>query len=84
MSLTDRERQAVADTLKQKGARGCPICGATSWQLQDEMVATVPSVPGGGLSIGGAHIPMIQVVCTNCGFVSHHAAAALGIQINPK
>ena len=32
--------------------------------------------------MGGPFMPMAQIVCNNCGFVSHHAIALLGINIH--
>jgi len=84
MSLTERQKQTIQQSLSAKKVRAsCPMCNAQQWQLWDDMVAATPTQPGGGMAIGGPHVPMIQLVCTNCGFVSHHAAAVLGIQINP-
>ncbi|HEY1186926.1 MAG TPA: hypothetical protein VGE74_04680 [Gemmata sp.] len=34
--------------------------------------------PHGGILVGGKIIPVVIVVCTNCGFVSQHATLAIG------
>lgn len=83
MSLTERQKSTIQTTLNSKGVRAvCPMCSKNQWQIGDDFVATVPTQPGAGMAIGGPHVPMVQLICLNCGFVSHHAAALLGIQIN--
>jgi hypothetical protein len=84
MSLTDRQKTTIQTTLNAKGFRSvCPMCGSNKWDLGGDLVTAAPTQPGGGVVFGGPHMPMIQLICLNCGFVSHHAAAVVGIQINP-
>lgn len=84
MSLTDRQKQTIQTTLNSKGVRAlCPMCGKNQWEIGGDLVTATPVQVGGGVVIGGPVVPMVQLICTNCGFVSHHAAAVVGIQINP-
>lgn len=84
MSLTDRQKTTILSTLNAKGVKAmCPMCGKNSWEIGGELVSTTALNPGGTMVVGAPIVPMIQLICTNCGFVSHHAAAVMGIQINP-
>jgi len=47
--------------------RGCPMCGARQWNVQAKPFE-LREFHGGGLVIGGsAIIPVIPVICGNCG-----------------
>ena len=83
MGLTDRQRKTMMDGLQAKGVRPqCPMCARNQWTLSDDLVIGTAFTLGGGMSLGGAHIPMCQLVCNNCGFVSHHAVGVLGIKLD--
>ncbi len=81
MGLTDRQKNTIKSALQQKGFGACPMCHKSNWQFGDDLVHAPVTALGGSMAIGGPHIPMVQIVCTNCGFVSHHAAGALGIPL---
>lgn len=81
MGMTDRQKQTIQQSLQGKGFGACPMCRQGGWQVGDELVHAPTTSLGGGMSLGGPHIPMAQIICTNCGFVSHHAVGALGIKL---
>ena len=81
MALTDRQKQTIQNSLQGKIRGGCPLCGQMNWTLGDELVSANTTSIQGGMAIGGPFIPMVQMVCQNCGFVSHHAVGALGIDL---
>lgn len=83
MSMTDRQKATIQEVLRQKGfGPSCPMCRNTSWQLHDDLVHSPVTVLGAAImQVGGPVIPMAQLICTNCGFVSHHAVGALGIKL---
>jgi ribosomal protein L37E len=81
MGLTDRQKSTIQSALQKKGFGACPLCRQTNWQLGDDFVHAPVTALGGSVAFGGSHIPMIQIVCTHCGFVSHHAAGVLGIPL---
>ena len=81
MSMTDRQKQTIKDALQKKGFGACPMCKQSNWQVGDDLVHSPVTTLGGPMSLGGPHIPMVQIVCTNCGFVAHHAAGVLGIRL---
>lgn len=46
--------------------RPCPMCGAGNWNVQDSTYQLL-EFNQGGLVIGGPVIPVIPIVCSNCG-----------------
>jgi uncharacterized Zn finger protein len=82
MALTKPQRETVLASLHRKVTGACPMCGQRNWTLGDEVVGSMATSLHGGVGIGGPLIPMVQVVCNNCGFVAHHAIGALGIKLS--
>ncbi len=53
--------------LNQKWAqRACPLCGVSKWTVQDSTFQLMEFTQG-GLVVGGPVIPVVPVICTNCG-----------------
>jgi hypothetical protein len=84
MALTDRQKETIQSSLQSKIRGNCPMCNSSNWSLENQVVATTATSLGGGMAMGGPYIPMVQLVCTNCGFVSHHAVGALGINLKEE
>jgi len=81
MALTTKQKETIIEKLRNiDGA--CPICKNKNWTIGDEIVSANSVSLGGSTVMGGPFIPMAQVVCNKCGFVSHHAVALLGISLN--
>ena len=78
---TDSQKKDIVERLQQKGVRGaCPMCNKPNFTLLEGYFHNSPQAFAGvGLVLGGPTIPTIAIVCTNCGFLSHHAAGALGL-----
>lgn len=59
--------QKVIEHLKEKWkGRSCQMCGVGNWNVQDTAYE-VRQFSQGGLVVGGPVIPVVPVVCTNCG-----------------
>ena len=73
------DREKIAQKLNEKGAtRPCHRCGQNAFtvlegfsniHLQEDFNA--------GLVIGGPAVPVIHIVCNNCGAIIPHALGAL-------
>jgi predicted nucleic-acid-binding Zn-ribbon protein len=50
----------------------CPVCGSTQWE-------TGEIVSGANVSGQGNVLPMVQVICSNCGYVMVFAAMPIGL-----
>ena len=61
------DSQKVIRHLTTKWAnRPCLMCNAAQWSVQDEAFE-LRAFSDGNLIVGGALIPVVPVVCTNCG-----------------
>jgi hypothetical protein len=47
-------------------ARPCPMCGSGPWNIQDSTYQLMEFTEG-VLRIGGPVIPVVPVICANCG-----------------
>jgi len=53
--------------LSQKwGGRPCPACGMGSWNVHDSSFE-LREFNEGNMVLGGPLIPVVPVICTNCG-----------------
>ncbi len=82
MALSERQKSTVMTALKAKIRGSCPMCAATTWTLHDEVVSSTTVSLGGGTTIGGKMVPLVQLVCNKCGFAPHHAVGLLGIDLS--
>ncbi|CAA9581793.1 MAG: hypothetical protein AVDCRST_MAG18-3246 [uncultured Thermomicrobiales bacterium] len=75
-TLTAEQRQLIADTLAERGALGaCPACHENSWVLGHGHSLLTLGVGEGD----GAGLPTVSRICANCGYLSLHATAVLGL-----
>lgn len=76
----ENQIQKIIDTLKSKaGDFECPICRKKEFNLNDGYFAHDVQPNLKERVIGGANIPTIPVVCTNCGYLLEFAAGTLGL-----
>lgn len=78
---TQEQKDAIVARLAARGFQGrCPMCGKNSFVLMDGYFNTqvinhvLPGVPS-----PSSNMPTIAVICSNCGFISHHAIGALDL-----
>jgi hypothetical protein len=77
--LSKEQRDKIADSLTEKGARlACPACGTNQW-LVGEHLLRADLFSSEGTFLGGPSYPLAFVVCQNCFFVRTHLAIALGV-----
>ena len=81
MALTTSQKETIIGTLRSKSNGQCPICHQQKWTIGDEIVSATSVSLGGSTVMGGPFIPMAQIVCSNCGFIAHHALGVLGVNL---
>jgi hypothetical protein len=84
LQLSEFQQRAV-EALKEHGAdKPCPRCGNASFALANGIFAPIihPDVDHVGLT--GKVIPVIAVICQQCGFVNQHALGPLGLMPSTK
>jgi hypothetical protein len=65
--MSSINQDAVLAHLKSKWqGRPCPMCNAGNWELQDS-VFELRQFNQGTLVVGGVIIPVVPVICKNCG-----------------
>ena len=78
--LSQEEQQRIVAALESRGAKlPCPRCANATFTLVSGYVSQSVQTQLGGLVIGGPRIPSVAVICTRCGFISHHALGTLGL-----
>lgn len=60
----------------------CPVCGSNEWDIHD--VAALPHMHTGpgkpGMDIGRL-IPVVPMMCSNCGFYYLFSALKIGLRL---
>ena len=74
----ERKEELIAELKKRGVPRACPMCSRNKWTMADGYFNTTLQTNLTGVSIGGLGIPSIGIICSNCGFISHHALGILG------
>ena len=82
MSVTGEQ---IIQALKGKGVSGeCPMCRAVNqWQAEEGFTHAPMSDDPRTIELKGNIIPLVVLVCVNCGFLSQHSPQVLGL-IHPK
>ena len=79
MPLNDDQKQKLQEWITSKGVSSrCPACGSNSWSPGDVIAPPVQTEPG-TTTIGGATIPMVQLICSSCAHVLLFAAVPIGL-----
>jgi hypothetical protein len=78
--ISEDEKKRIIDALNAKLAvHPCPRCGNPSFTLLPGYINQPLSEQISQIVLGGLTVPTIAVACTNCGFLSLHAAGVLGL-----
>ncbi len=77
MPVTEEQLKKIKDWMASKGVNNiCHSCKRGNNWTVGEIITTGTITP---LMLGGPTIPMVQVICNNCGFVKLFAARPLGL-----
>ena len=78
--LSDARKQQITKALHERGAtKPCPRCGNDTFTLVDGYFLQNVQAELETIRFGGQTVPSVAVVCMQCGFISHHALALLGL-----
>lgn len=79
--ITDDQRQKVQAWFDEKAPLigACPMCKQRQWVLGDYLVQPMPFTEGGTLVIGGLSMPLLMLICGNCGNVQFQSAVMAGL-----
>ena len=75
---TNADEKLLAHLKNKWGNAKCPMCAASQWQVFSKVYAP-PQFSKAGVVLGGEAIPVVPVVCTNCGFTAWVNAIIAGV-----
>lgn len=74
------ETKKIVDALNRKGIRStCPFCGKNNWDAGNDLYSSVRIDEKGNINLGGPVVPMIQLICMDCGFIAQFNPIVLGL-----
>lgn len=77
--MEQKRLNELVDALTNKGVNlPCPRCSHAKFSVVGESLIPIQEDPN-AFSIGGPSIPTIIIACDNCGYISQHASAPLGV-----
>jgi len=78
--LTEEETQKATAWLNEHAKVGkCSMCGNLNWSVVPVIFNSTIYYPGGGLRVGGASVPLISIICSNCGHMEFFSAVVIGL-----
>jgi predicted nucleic-acid-binding Zn-ribbon protein len=76
MALNQEQHAKVLAWLNRHLSK-CPVCGSKDLELGE--ITTGLPFSGGNVNIGGPTTPVVNVVCSQCGYVMQFSAIKLGL-----
>jgi len=78
MPLDKTQKQKLRAWMRSRGIRpACVSCGAEEWGAGE--IVSAPILDHQGTPVGEMHVPMVQLVCTNCGYIMMYSAVTIGL-----
>jgi ribosomal protein S27AE len=82
--MEQKRLDQIVQALTEKGVnRPCSRCGNAKFSIVGETLIPLQDDPS-VFSIGGPSIPTVVVACDNCGYITQHATAPLGLMRGVK
>ena len=79
MQLSDQHREKIKAWLAtQQVVTNCPMCADIAWMFTDFLWGVTAGAEGQP-QISQAADPMLQAVCTTCGYVRLHSARVMAL-----
>ena len=71
---------ALTEKIRANGQSGaCPMCGNEKFLMVDACLVNVLQPDVRSVTLTGASIPTLAIICDNYGYLSQHAVGALGV-----
>lgn len=76
--LSEVQKEKLRNWLNDKDANPrCVSCGAEEWGVGE--IVSAPILDLDGDPQDDSHVPMVQLVCTNCSYLMLYAAVPIGL-----
>lgn len=85
--LSEEKKREIVARLRDRGVpKACPMCGHNHWILADGYVKSVVQnhVDDNylrSMRMNDRFLPLVTLICTQCGFASHHSVGILGLLV---
>lgn len=79
MGISQGDRERIHAWLKSKVRNACPMCGTKKWDTLDDIGITGTIELANKKVNPATGVPVVQEVCTNCGFVATYSARLIGL-----
>jgi hypothetical protein len=76
-------QKAIAYLRQKWGGRVCPMCGVGNWSV-NESTFQLTEFNNGSMIIGGPVVPVVPVICMNCGNTVLVNAITAGLVTPPE
>lgn len=78
MSIGYSEQQKIREHLQGRNNQ-CPVCGANNWAIFDDLLSPLCIDLEYKRPIEGKLLPVVALICNDCGHVRQIAAGKLGL-----
>lgn len=78
MSMGYEEQQKIKDHLQGRN-NFCPVCNANSWTVFDDLLSPFCIDLEYKRPIEGKFLPIVALICNDCGYVRQIAAGKVGL-----
>ena len=73
------KEKIVSEITRKVNNLKCPMCFSKSFTMTEGYFAHVLQNDLKNINIGGKSIPVVPIVCKNCGYILEFAAGVLGL-----
>ena len=89
--MPELKPESIADFFRKKSpSLRCPVCAEDSWSYNDDstpdstIITDIPTSQdrSGALVAGNSTVPIVLIVCDNCGFIRLHSLMMLNKMIS--
>jgi len=80
MPIGSEEQQKIMNHLQGRNNK-CPVCGTNNWMIFEDLVSPLCIDIEYKRAIEGKFLPVIEIICNDCGYVWQIAAVKIGLLI---
>lgn len=78
MPIDYADQQKIKEHLQGRNNQ-CPLCGTNTWTIFDDLVSVLCVDLEYKRPIEGKFLPMVALICGDCGYVRQVAAGKVGL-----
>lgn len=78
MPFTSSQQHQIEEHLRDHN-NACPVCRTNRWEIFEDLIASVAIDVEYKQIIQGKFLPMVALICSDCGFVRQIGAGKIGL-----